>query len=51
MYGLTLMLQVANLANTKWCEKPLKITETRAYGYTSEITQRELSNKYQHDRV
>ena len=29
-----------------------KITETLAYGYSSEsLTQRELSNEYQHDRV
>ena len=28
-----------------------KITETLAHRYSSEITQRELSNGYQHDRV
>ena len=27
------------------------MTETLAYGYSSESTQRELSNEYQHDRV
>ena len=27
------------------------MTETLAYGYSSERTQRELPNKYQHDRV
>ena len=27
------------------------MTETLAHGYTSESTQRELSNEYQHDRV
>ena len=27
------------------------MTETMAYGYSSESTQRELSNEYQHDRV
>ena len=27
------------------------MTETLAQGYTSESTQRELSNEYQHDRV
>ena len=28
-----------------------KMTETLAYGYLSESTQRELSKEYQHDRV
>ena len=28
-----------------------EVTETMANGYSSESTQRELSNKYQHDRV
>ena len=27
------------------------MAETLAHGYTRESTQRELSNKYQHDRV
>ena len=27
------------------------MTETLAYGYSSESTPRELSNEYQHDRV
>ena len=27
------------------------MTETLAYGYSSESTLRELSNEYQHDRV
>ena len=27
------------------------MTETLAHGYSSESTQRELSNEYQHDRV
>ena len=31
--------------------KPLKMTETLVYGYSSKSTQRELSNEYQHDRV
>ena len=44
------MLLVANLANAKWC-KNLKMTETLAHGYSSESTQRELSNEYQHGRV
>ena len=29
----------------------LKMTRTLAYGYSSERTQRELYNEYQHDRV
>ena len=49
--GLTCMLLVANLANTKWYKKPEKMTETLAHGYSSESAQRELSNEYQHDRV
>ena len=44
------MLLVANLANTKKCKKPRKITETLANGYSSESTRRELSNEYQDDR-
>ena len=48
---LTLMLLVANLANTKWCKKPWKMTETLAHVYSSESTQRELSNEYHHERV
>ena len=47
---LTLMLLVANLAN-KNDEKTLKMTEILAYGDSSEGTQRELSNEYQHDMV
>ena len=45
------MLLVANLANTKICKKPRKITETLANGYSSESTRQELSNEYQDDRV
>ena len=46
----TLMLLLANLANTKWCKNNnLKMTETLANGYSSEITQWELSNEHQHD--
>ena len=44
---LTLMLVVANLANTKWCKKP----ENDWNPKSSVITQLELSNEYQHDRV
>ena len=29
--------------------KTLKMNETLAYGYSSDSTQRELSNEYQHD--
>ena len=32
-------------------QKTWKITETLAYGYSPESTQRELSDEYQHDRV
>ena len=32
-------------------QNPLKTTETLAYRYFSESTQKELSNEYQHDRV
>ena len=46
----TLMLLVANLTNTKWWNA-LKMTETLAHGYSSESTQKELSNGYQHGRV
>ena len=45
------MLQVANLVDTKWCKKPWKMIGGLTYGYSSESTQRELSNEYQHDRV
>ena len=31
--------------------KKLKTTETLAHGYSSESTQQELNNEYQHDRV
>ena len=32
-------------------QNTLKVTETLAFEYPSESAQRELSNKYQHDRV
>ena len=32
-------------------QKSWKITETLAYGYSSDSTQRELSNEYQQERV
>ena len=45
------MLLMTNSVNTKICKNPKKMTETLANGYSSESTQRELSNEYQHDRV
>ena len=50
-YVLTLMLLVANLANTKRCKKSKKSTETLANGCSSESTRREPSNEYQDERV
>ena len=35
-----------NMKKTTW-----EMIETLAYGYTSESTQRELSNKYQRDQI
>ena len=35
----------------KKMQKAEDMTETLAFGYSSESTQRELSNEYQHDRV
>ena len=49
-FFVTIMLLVANSANTKCC-KELKMTEPLANGYSFERTQRELSNEYQHVRV
>ena len=48
---LTLVLLVANLVNTKWCEKSWKFTETLAKGYSSDCTHQELPSAYQHSRV
>ena len=48
---LPLMPLVANLAYTKWCKKTEKLNETLEYGYSSESTQRDLSNEYQQNRV
>ena len=39
------------MANYKMMQKPWKVTETLAYGYSSDSTQRELPNEYQYDRV
>ena len=33
VWNLTIMQQVANFANTKWCKKNWKMTETLAHGY------------------
>ena len=49
--SLTFMLLVANLADTELCKKPHKQAETMVNGYSSESTQRDLSNEYQHDRI
>ena len=39
------------MAISKWCKKTTwKMTETLAYRYSFESTQRELSNEYQYDR-
>ena len=50
-YSLTLMLLLANSANTKMMQKNWNVTETLAHWYSSEGSQRELSNWSQHDRV
>ena len=43
---------MANLAKAKWCKKKHeKMTETLAQRYSTESSQRELSNEYQHDMV
>ena len=47
---LTLMLLVANLANTKWRERPENWLKPWHMG-THLSAQWELSNEYQHDRV
>ena len=48
--GLTLILLVANFASTKLRKKGERMTETLAYGHSSDNSQRELSNEHQHDR-
>ena len=45
------MFLVASLAKYKIRQKTEKMTETLSNGYSSENTQRELSNEYQHGRV
>ena len=42
---------MANLVNSKYCDKSWKMTETLAHGYSSKSTQQKLSNEYQHDKV
>ena len=42
---------MANLVKYKIMQKSWKMTEIMACGYSSESTQWELSNEYQHDRV
>ena len=37
--------------NSYVMQKTWKMTETLSHGYSSERTQRELSNEYQHDTV
>ena len=44
---ITLMLLIWPMQNNA---KILKMTKTLAHGYSSESSQRELSNEYQHDR-
>ena len=48
---LTLSLLLSDLASKKMMQKTWKMTETLAHGYSSESTQLELSNEYQHTRV
>ena len=45
------LLLVASLAISNLMQKPSRITETLAHGYSSESTQLELYNEYQHDMV
>ena len=47
------MLLLANKTKNKRMQKPWEMTETLAYGHSSESTstQRELSNEYQHANV
>ena len=45
------MLLVAILESTIFFQKTCKMAETLAHRYSSESTQRELSNEYQHNRV
>ena len=47
---LTLMLVVANLANTKWCKTPKNDWNIGTWN-SSESTQQEISTEYQNDRV
>ena len=47
---LTIMMLV-EFGRYKMMQNHIKITETLPNGYSSEGTQLELSNEYQHDRV
>ena len=46
MTSITLMLLAASFGQYKMMKNTLKITESLAHGYSSESTQRELSNEY-----
>ena len=48
---LNLMLLVANFVHYKMMQYTWKMTEPLAHWYSSESTQRELSNEYKHDTV
>ena len=48
---LNLMLLIANLANKNDAGEIETMTETLAHVYSSESSQRKLSNEYQHNRV
>ena len=45
------MLLVANLANTKWCKNLKNDWNPGTWVYSSESSQQEPSNEYQHNRV
>ena len=49
--GVTLMLLVANLVNTNYCEKSQKISETLTHRYSFVSSQQELSYEYRHCRI
>ena len=51
MNGLTLMLPVFNLANTKRCKKAEKLLKSCHMGTYLRVSRWELSHEYQHDRV
>ena len=49
--SLSLALLVTYLANIEPCTQPKMTKKDLANGYSSDSTQRELSNEYQHGRV